>query len=234
MAEEIEEILVSAASSLTDVFTAVGQAWTRAEKGAAIAKFNFGASGALMQQILAGAPVDVFAAASPVEMDKLAKAGRIDPKLRRDFASNRLVLIAPLSGSALKDWEGLAAQAIRRIAISNPDSVPSGRYARQTLQKRRLWDRLRPKLVFGENVRQTLAYVAGGNADAGIVFRTDARIEKRVRVVAEAVPKRDHDPILYPAAVIAGAAHAAAAARFVAFLGTPEAGKILEGFGFVR
>jgi molybdate transport system substrate-binding protein len=242
MDEENEEILVSAAASLTEAFAAIGRAWEQAEKRRAAtphghAQFNFGASGALVQQIIAGAPVDVFAAASPMEMDRLQKARLIEPTTRRDFATNRLVLIAP-AASRLAGWQGLTASTVRRIAISSPDSVPSGRYARQTLEKRGLWKPVQPKLVFGENVRQTLSYVANGDADAGLVFRTDARIEKRVRTVAEAIPGRDHTPIRYPVAVLTASdharAHAAAARRFVAFLATPAAQKILAGFGFGR
>jgi molybdate transport system substrate-binding protein len=196
-------------------------------------RFNFAASGPLGQQILAGAPVDVFASASPREMDALARAGRIEEATRADFAANRLVLIAA-ANSGVKGWADLRSPAVRRVALSNPDSVPSGRYALETLTRRGLWDGVRDKAVFGENVRQTLTYVAAGDAAAGLVFATDARAEpRRVRVVAAALPGRDHAPIRYPAAVVRGAPNPRAARRFVAFLGTPPARAILNRFGFL-
>ena len=225
------EVLVSAATSLTDAMNEIGKAYTRANPGTTV-RFNFGSSGALQQQIAVGAPVDVFASASPREMDSLQRANRIEPASRIDFAGNRLVLIAP-ARSTLKRWDDLKAASVHRVAISNPESVPSGRYARQTLTKRGIWNVVQPKAVIGENVRQTLTYVAGGNADAGVVFATDALLERQhVRVVEEAVPGRDHSPILYPAAVIIGAPNAPAARRFVAFLQSPAAQRILAQYGF--
>jgi molybdate transport system substrate-binding protein len=226
-----DEILVSAAASLTDALNEVGKAYSMANPGT-IVRFNFGASGALQQQIAQGAPVDVFASASPREMDALQKMNRIEPDTRADFAGNRLVLIAPM-GSALKHWDDLRAPTVRRVAISNPESVPSGRYARETLTKRGLWDTVQPKAIFGETVRQTLTYVSGGNVDAGIVFATDAQTERqRVRVVEQAVAGRDHSPILYPAAVLTMAPNALGARKFTAFLLSTSAQSILARYGF--
>lgn len=227
-----QELLVSAAASLTDAFTEAGRAFDR-ETGATT-RFNFAASGVLLQQLRAGAPVDVFASAAPKEMDDLERSGRLEKGTRAVFATNRLVLIVPAAGRGrVTGWDGLKAGGVRRIAVSDPDSVPSGRYARETLTKRGLWTPLRPKLVFGENVRQTLAYVASGDADAGLVFATDARIEaRRVRVVATAAPGKDHAPVVYPAAVVAGAPNATMARRFVRFLRGQAAQAVLRRFGF--
>ncbi|HZO88186.1 MAG TPA: molybdate ABC transporter substrate-binding protein [Chthonomonadaceae bacterium] len=226
-----DEILVSAAASLTDAFNEIGMAYTKANPKTTV-RFNFGASGALQQQIMQGAPVDVFASASPKEMDALQQARRIEAATRADFAGNRLVLIAPVR-SGIKRWEDLRLPAVRRVALSNPDSVPSGRYAQETLTKRGLWSVVQPKAILGENVRQTLTYVASGDVDAGIVFATDAQIEKqRVRVVQDAIPGRDHQPIVYPAAVIVGAPNGPAARRFVAFLHSRTAQAILARYGF--
>ena len=227
-----DEILVSAASSLTEAFNEIGLAFTKANPKTVV-RFNFAASGVLQQQILQGAPADVFASAAPKEMDALAKENRIETNTRIVFASNRLALIVP-AGSRLRGWSDLGAPAVRRVAISNPDSVPSGRYARETLEKRGLWSLVEPKAVLGENVRQTLTYVASGDADAGVVFVTDARVEaKRVRVIALAVPGRDHAPITYPGAVVRGAPNAEAARRFVRFLRGAVARGILARHGFL-
>lgn len=230
-ATRADEIVVAAAASLTDALNAVGKAFTQAHPQTTV-HFDFASSGALEQQIVQGAPVDVFASAAAKEMDELQKGGQIVAATRVDFAGNHLVLIAP-RGSNLKTWEDLGSARVRRVAISDPASVPSGRYAQETLQKRGLWTVVQPKAVLGENVRQTLTYVANGDVEAGIVFATDAQIDKtRVRVVQEAIPGKDHTPILYPAAVIASAPSPTSARRFVAFLQSPTAQRILRSYGF--
>ncbi len=226
-----DEILVSAATSLTNAFQEIGLAYTKLHPKTLV-RFNFAASGALQQQIEQGAPVDVFASAAPKEMDALQKGGHLEAETRTLFAGNRLVLIAPLK-SNLKQWTELLSPVIKHIALSNPDSVPSGRYAKETLTKRGLWAALQSKMVFGENVRQTLTYVVNGDAEAGVVFATDAQSEKtRVRVVQQALPNSDHAPILYPVAVIKGAPNVPAARDFVAFLKSPVAQNILTRYGF--
>lgn len=226
-----EEIIVSAAASLTDAMNEIGKAFTKQNPQTTV-RFNFGSSGALQQQIEQGAPADVFASAATKEMDALQRTNHIEPGTRVDFAGNSLVLIAR-PGAAVKRWDDLRSRAVRRVAISNPASVPSGRHARETLMHRGLWDTVQPKAVLGENVRQTLTYVAGGDVDAGVVFATDAQIEaRRVRVVDRAVAGRDHASITYPATVVQGSRNAAAARRFVAFLRSAAAQSILKKYGF--
>jgi molybdate transport system substrate-binding protein len=231
-AARADEVLVSAASSLTNAMNDIGKAYTAAHPGTTV-KFNFAASGVLQKQIEQGAPVDVFASASPREIDDLQKEGRIEKGTRFDFAHNSLVLIEPANG-ALKTWDDLSNAAVKRIAFSDPASVPSGRYAEDTLTRRKLWTSLQPKIVYGVNVRATLSYVAEGNADAGIVFATDARVEpERVKVVTTAVPGADHAPIVYPIAVVTGSPNPAGGRAFALFLKGPEAKKILAGYGFI-
>jgi molybdate transport system substrate-binding protein len=167
-------------------------------------------------------------------MDALQRGGHVEEGSRLNFASNRLVLIAPLR-SRLRGWEDLRPPSVRRVALANPDSVPAGRYAKETLTRRGLWNVVQSKSVFGENVRQTLTYVASGDVDAGVVFATDAQIDKdKVRVAQQATPGKDHSPIVYPAAVVRGAPNAGAARRFVIFLRGPVAQSILARYGFSR
>ncbi len=226
-----EDLLVSAAASLTDAMKQIGREFTVKNPGVTV-RFNFGASGALQQQIENGAPVDVFASAGSKEMDALGQSRKIDASTRLDFAGNRLVLLIPLR-SQIKQWEDLVGPSVRRVALSNPDSVPSGRYAKETLIKRGLWAAVQPKAVFGHTVRQTLAYVTRGDVDAGIVFASDAITKSRRTHVAQyAVPVVDHVPINYPAAVVTASRHAQAAKRFVAFLKDPAAQGILGRAGF--
>jgi molybdate transport system substrate-binding protein len=228
------ELLVSAAASLTLACEQIGQVFTQQQKNQVVVRFNFAASGVLKQQILAGAPVDVFVSAAPDEMDDLQAAKRIDVATRTSVARNRLVLIVPAASRlSIGDWRDLLRPEVKRISFANPEAVPAGRYGRETLTRRRLWVPLQPKLIFGENVRQALTYVAGNNVDAGIVFATDARSEaKRVRVAAVAIPGTDHAPIIYPAAMVAGTSHPEPARRFLRFLKSREAQAILRRFGF--
>lgn len=225
-------VLVSAASSLTDVMNELGPAFSRENRNTVV-RFNLAASGTLQQQIEQGAPVDVFASASTKEIDALETGHFLVPGSRVLFARNRLVLIAPI-GSRLKRWEDLKLPTVKRVALSNPDSVPSGRYAKETLTARGLWPSVMSKAVYGENVRQTLSYVSAGDVDAGIVFLTDAQQEKkRVVLVAEAVSGKDHQAIEYPAAVIAKAPNRPMAMRFVRFLQGRTAQDILAKYGFL-
>lgn len=227
-----DEILVSAAASLTDAFNEIGRAYAKANPGST-ARFNFGGSGALSRQIAMGAPVDLFASASPVEMDQLMKKGLIDRASRANIASNRLALIAP-KGRRLRRWADLGRGSVRRVAIANPETVPAGRYAKEVLQRRGLWSSVQKKAVLGENVRQTLSYVAAGDVDAGIVFATDAQIDRRrVRILETAIPGKDHTPIVYPAAVLRDAPHRAEARRFLSFLQGPTSRAILRRHGFM-
>lgn len=222
----MSELIVSAASSLTEALTELA----RQAPGMTV-RLNFASSGALLQQIRQGAPVDVFISASTRELDTLEREQRLEKATRVTVASNRLVLIAP-QGSMLRRWEELASGLVTRVALSQPSSVPSGRYAKETLQRRKLWRAVEPKAVYGESVRQTLAYVAGSNVEAGLVFATDARAEKRVRIIATAQPGLDHSPILYPAAVLTGAPNPTVARRFVLFLQSKAAQALFARFGF--
>jgi molybdate transport system substrate-binding protein len=227
-----ETVLVGAAASLTEVLQEIGRSFERANPSVAV-RFTFASSGAVLRQIEAGAPIHVFVSAAAQEMDTLQKAGRLTAGTRKIVAGNRLVLITPANDPRLKRWEELAQATVRRIAISDPISVPSGRYAKETLTRRGLWETVAKKAVFGENVRQTLTYVAGNNADAGVVFATDARAEKRVRVAAVAVPRKDHTPIRYFAAATRPTNRPnAAAERFVSYLMSAEAQRIFQRFGF--
>lgn len=227
-----EQILqVSAASSLTDALTQAGREFEDANPGIAV-RYNFAASGVLQKQIEHGAPVDVFISASPQEMDALAKKGLLVESSRALLAGNTLVLIAA-KGGAVRSWADLSEPEVRRVAISNPETVPSGRYARETLVRRGLWEAVSAKAVFGESVRQTLTYVANGDADAGIVFESDGRGEAdRVVVADRARDEVDHARIVYPIAIVSRSERKDDAARLVAFLLSPRGQAILKEFGF--
>lgn len=223
------KLTISAASSLKD---AIVDAETTYRQSGAIIAFanNFGSSGTLAAQIDQGAPVDVFLSAAAKPLDDLESKGLIVTGTRRNLLRNTLVLIAPLD-SRLRDFQGLADGSIRLIALGDPASVPAGQYGKQTLSSFHLWERLSAKFVLGKDVRQVLTYVETGNADAGLVYATDAQASGKVRVVATA-PESTHDLIEYPVAVIKGSRNEEASRRFVEFLRGTTAQAIFVKHGF--
>ena len=224
------DLVVSAASSLTDAFQAVGKAYEGKHPGTHVV-LNFAASDVLLRQIASGAPADVFASADQTAMDKAVEAKAIDAATRQDFASNRLVLIVPKGSKArVTSPADLKADTIKRVAYGDPASVPVGRYTKAALEQQGLWDVVSAKGVLAQNVRQSLDYVARGEVDAGFVFATDASIVKDKVDVAATVPTPK--PITYPIAVVAGSKQSGEAASFEAFVQSPEGRGILAGFGF--
>ncbi|MGK7909891.1 MAG: molybdate ABC transporter substrate-binding protein [Synechococcus sp.] len=235
---QLATLLVSAAASLQDVMQALEPHARNFFQEMGVANvsltFNFAGSGTLQRQIEQGAPTDVFVSAADKQMDALQVAGLLLNNSRRTVARNRLALIAPLfsgGGLELNTFRELVTDRIRTIAIAQPDTVPAGQYARESLAHLNLWEQLTEKLVFGRDVRQVLSYVDTGNVDAGLVYVTDATLTQRVRVVAIAEASW-HAPISYPAAAIASSRQPDLAQAFVEFLTSPEALTVFESRGF--
>lgn len=219
------EITVSAAASLADAFTELKGLFEAKHPGVTV-RTNFAASNPLLRQIVEGAPVSLFASADQPTMDK-AEAF-IVPGTRQTFAANDLVLITPADQTTITSVADLASAG--RIAVGNPDSVPAGRYAREALTAARLWDGLSPKFIPGNSVRQVLEYVSRGEADAGIVYATDAKSAgAKVRVAATL---SGHTPVTYPLALIKP--ESADAKAFAAFILSPEGQSVLGKYGFSR
>jgi molybdate transport system substrate-binding protein len=223
-------VTVSAAISLKDALDQLGREFERDHPGAKIT-FNYGASGTLQHQIEQGAPVDIFFAAAQKQMDALQSAGLIIDETRHDIVANDLVLIAPSATDDIHSFQDLAKSGVKTIALGEPETVPAGMYAQQTLEKLNLWDAVKKKAVYAKDVRQVLTYVATGNADAGLVYRTDAQTSPKVRTIFTAPPS-SHDPIVYPAAVLKSSKDQAAARAFLQFLETPHALEIFKTYGF--
>jgi len=225
-------LLVFAAASLGDALTQVDAAFT-AETGAEI-KASFAASSVLAKQIEAGAPAQVFFSADPDWMDYLEHRALLQPGSRHDLLGNALVLIAPRDSAVrltiAPGFDLAGALGAGRLATGDPDSVPVGRYARAALKKLGVWPQVSGRLVAAENVRAALEYVARGEAPLGIVYRTDAQAEKRVRVV-DVFPADTHPPITYPMALTAAASPLAG--RYAAFLRGDTAAAIFARAGFV-
>ncbi|PQV63152.1 molybdate transport system substrate-binding protein [Abditibacterium utsteinense] len=222
-----DEITVSAAASLKDVLTSLGQDFSR--RNPTKIAFNFGSSGTLQRQIEAGAPVDLFIAAAAKNVDALASQHEIESATRRILTRGELVLIAP-RGSKLRSFSDLRGADVQSVSIGGP-GVPAGDYARQTLHFLRLDTVLSAKFVFAKDVRSVLNQVASGNADAGLVYRTDALSTQSVRIVASA-PAKSHAPVIYPMAVVKAASNRAGALRFWRYLQSASAQRTFQRFGF--
>ena len=227
--QTVVTLTISAAASLKESIVENEAAYSKSHPNIAFTN-NFGSSGTLAAQIDQGAPVDVFLSAAAKQMDDLEAKGLVVYGTRRNLLRNTLVLIAPLD-SKLKDFDGLTATGVRVIAVGDPGSVPAGQYGRQTLTALHLWDKLESKFVLAKDVRQVLTYVETGNADAGLVYATDAKASSKVRVVATA-PEATHDAIVYPAAVIKGSRNAEVARGFVDYLASPAAQAVFARYGF--
>ena len=171
-----QELTVSAAVSMKEAVEEIGRLFAATRQGATI-RYNLGASGDLQKQIEAGAPVDVFVSAASRQMDELETKRLIVSATRRAFARNVLVAIAP-SDSALdlSRPTALTEPRVTRIAIGSPKTVPVGQYAEESLRALGLWERVQPKLVHAENVRQVLDYVARGEVEVGFVYATDVTV----------------------------------------------------------
>ena len=224
------DLTVSAAASLTNAFKEIGAAYETANPGTKV-QFNFGASGALLQQIAKGAPVDVFASADEETMNQAEQQGLVKSGTRLDFVSNSLVVIVPQDTPAVpKTLADLNAPAFKRVAIGLPASVPVGRYTKAVLEKVQLWPAIEAKMIGAQTVRQALDYVARGEVEAGFVYGTDAALMADKVKVAFTVPTET--PVLYPIAPLAESRNAAAARAFVAYVASPPAQAVLAKYGF--
>jgi molybdate transport system substrate-binding protein len=227
------ELLVSAAASLKDALGEVNDLYHQQHPDISIS-LNLGGSGTLETQIEQGAPADVFISAAPEEMNALESKGLLRAGTRIDLLTNRLVLIVPKGNrgiGGLNSFQDLLLADVRTVALGDPRSVPAGMYAQQTLTALGIYDAVRHKAVYASDVRQVLAYVETGSADAGIVYATDAASSSRVRIAAE--PPPDAAPhIVYPAAAIKSSAHPADAENYLRFLQSDAARAIFLRYGF--
>ena len=228
-------ILVSSAASLTDVMEEIGSRFEELE-GVEV-RFNFGGSTSLAQQIVKGAPVDVFLSAGPAPMDRLETLGLLAEDTRVDLLTNRLVVAARSDSVATpgEDDAGtldrlLGTAGSHRIAIADPDLAPAGAYAKEALRNLGYWQSLEGRLVYAPDVRAAMAYVRTGNLNFGIVYAADAVSSDLV--IAADIPYNSHAPILYPAALIGDSERREPAARFLEFLQSSEAASMFQRWGF--
>ena len=226
------EVIVSAASSLTNAFKELAVQFHSTHSDIDVL-MSFGASDVVLQQILNGAPTDIFASADEKAMDKAVAANVVDPLTRTDFAKNEVVMIVPVDSKLdIGSTRDLARADIRRIAVGNPASVPVGRYTRLALSGINAWDSLQPKMIVTQNVRQALDYVARGEVDAGFVFATDAAImPNEVKVVQHVVSPV---PVVYSMALTRRKKSNPEARLFMEFVLSSQGQGTLAGYGFSR
>jgi molybdate transport system substrate-binding protein len=223
---------VAAAVSLTEVLQTASRRYEQATGDRVV--LNFAASNVLSRQIEAGAPVDVFVSADASQMERLVVRDLVVSDTVADLLANQLVVVTP-SGRPLPSPApgGLMDPAVKRIALGDPAAVPAGVYARRWLERLDLWERVEPRVVPSGSVRAALAAVEAGNADAAVVYFTDARTSRAIDV-AYVVPVEQAPPVVYPAAVIAGRPAGDRARRYLAWLRGPEATPIFTAAGFTR
>lgn len=230
VAQTNTRLLVSAAISLKDALEAVKPLYQRTKPKIDIT-YNFGASGALQQQIENGAPVDIFVSAGQKQMETLASKKLILKDTRRNLLTNSLVLIVPKNSSSITSFRQLTDSKVKKIAIGEPRSVPAGQYAEEVFKNLGILEQTKPKFVLANNVRQVLSFVESGNADAGVVYTTDAKTSNRVKVV-ETAAENLHSPIVYPIAVLTSSKNPSAAKEYVQFLSGNGATSVFQKYGF--
>lgn len=226
------EVVVSAAASLTNAFKHLATQFEQEHSGIKIL-YSFAASDVLAQQIVNGAPVDVYASADQAAMDKAVEAGVIDAPSRQDFVRNEVVLIVPAQGHhPITSIDDLVSKPVTRIAFGNPETVPAGRYTQAALEQSDHWDLVKGNQILGQSVRQVLDYVARGEVDAGFVFATDAAImPDRVTVVDVLTSPV---PVLYPVALVKRDGRSDDAAMLLDYILSDKGQAILQSYGFTR
>jgi molybdate transport system substrate-binding protein len=223
-------ITVSAAVSLTESLQEIVKSY---EPSGGRVSLNLAASNVLSRQIVNGAPVDVFISADEAQMAVVEKASLIAAGTRVALLHNQLaIVVRPDRSAPLASAAALASDGVKRIAIGDPEAVPAGVYAKSYLERIGLFAKLQPKLLPSSSVRAALSAVESGGADAGLVYVTDARASKRVRV-AIVISGPDAPDIVYPACIIQSSARLEAASAFLRFLQTADAAQIFERHGFL-
>ncbi len=229
---EKRELMVSAAISLKDVLLSVGKKFEEKNPDS-IVRFQFAGSGQLRMQLEQGAPADIFLPAAFEEFESLSKRNLLISSSMKKIATNRLMLVFD-GRKSISSCRDLLRQEIRRVAMGSPDSVPAGRFAKETLVQLSLFTALGPKLVFLENVRQVQDVVVRGDADAGFIFATDLRSDELSKKGLGSILIEDklHSPIVYGGAVLKSSKTQSLAQRFLDFLQTDGASVFSsKGFG---
>lgn len=224
------ELTISAAASLTDCMADIQEVFKGQYPDIAL-KFNFGSSGALGQQIEQGAPVDVFFSAGIAQVQALIESGLVEEENTKEVLRNKLVLITGKDNGKSLSFKTLGETDLEKLAVGDFGSVPVGQYTEEVFKALGLTDQLKDNLVYAKDVREVLFWVETGNAEAGIVYETDAKVSQKV-TICDSADESWHDPIIYPVALIKGSPRLEEAKLFTAFLTSKEAQDIFRAYGF--
>ncbi len=224
-----DALLVFAATSLRDPLTRISERY-ESESGVNV-DLSFGASQSLAQQIASGAPADVFISAGMTPVDFLQERNLTSNDDAHQLLGNELVIVAPDESGEIDSLKSLASDAIARLALADPALAPAGAYAKEALLSVGIWDDLQNKLLFGKDVRAAMTYVEVGNADAGVVYRTDARSSDSLRVV-HALEAALHSPIVYPAVALSDSSNREEVSKYLEYLSSGKATAVFRRFGF--
>ncbi len=230
--EEIEKksLTISAAASLKNAMEDIKEAYNM-EKPEVELIINFGSSGSLQQQIEQGAPVDVFMSAATKQVNTLKEKELLVNETITNILENKVVLIENINSPLISDFNDLQKDVVKKIALGEPKSVPAGQYAEEVLNYLGISESIKSKVVYAKDVREVLTWVETGNVDAGMVYKTDAKISQKVKIIKEA-PTGSHKDIIYPAAVVKASSEIEEAKEFINFLISDTAKPIFEKYGF--
>lgn len=229
--EKAVTLTVSAAASLKDSMNEIKQLYAKEHSNVTIT-YNFGASGTLQQQIEQGAPADVFISAATKQMNALKDKNLLVNDTVTNLLKNDVVLIVPKNSSSnVKSFNDLASDKVKKVALGETKSVPVGQYSQEILTNLKLIDKVQPKAIYGKDVKEVLTWVETGNVDAGIVYKTDALVSKKVNIVATA-SENSHKAVVYPAAVIKASKNPTQAKDFLKFLSSDKAKAVFQKYGF--
>lgn len=221
---------ISTAASLKDAMGDIQKQYSKSNSNVTLT-INFGASGTLEQQIIQGAPCDLFISAASKQVDDLKSKNLLLDDTITTFLGNKIVLIVPKDKSDIRDFNDLATDKVKKLAIGEPKSVPVGQYSLEIFNNMKISDKIQSKEVLGKDVKEVLSYVETGNADAGLVYETDAKTSDKVKIVAIA-DESTHSPVVYPMAVIKASQNADDTKAFEKYLQGDKAKSIFKKYGF--
>lgn len=226
-AENKETLIIGAAASLQESFTELGRLFEEEDSRWSL-EFTFASSGNLKTSIEQGAPIDVFASAAQKQMNALVAAQLVDEASVKDFAKNALVVVVP-EDSPVSSLEEVFA--LDRIAIGEPETVPAGQYAKESLTNLGQWEELEERLILAKDVRQCLFYVEQKEVDAGFVYATDAAKSRKVKVIIS-MPEESYSPVIYPMGIVSASARKEGARQWMDFVLSEKGREVLGRYGF--
>lgn len=225
-------LTISAAASLKDAMGEIKALYAK-EKSNVTVNFNFGASGALEQQIEQGADADMFISAATKQMDTLQSKGDIIEDTKVNLLGNTVVLVVNSDSTlGISDFKDSTSDKIKKIALGEPKTVPCGQYAEEIYTKLSILDKVKTKAVYGKDVKEVLNWVETGSAEAGVVYGTDAKASTKVKVVATASKDLYKTPVVYPVAVVKGSKNPDDAKAFLKYLQGAKAKEVFVKYGF--